>query len=413
MSKQRSSTETRTEGRPPLGFFYAPPPEETITLLDLGVAIARHRRLILVCMLGALVLGLVAAMNAPRRYVAEAKLVLSVSKEGNEALSLLRSFGLSMGESSIITPNVYPEIVQSPDFLLALARDTFYVGHLRQRMTLRDYYWRRQLRQKSWGYYLSLWNWMGGAKAAAQTPQATEIVALGPEEHALVQLLRQTLTVSVKGGEDDQRGEASIISVRATTDDPYLSAGIVEQAIDHLQDAIKRIKTEKARENLKFLEWKFAQVEAELRQAENELARFLDANRNPQTAQLRAEMERLQRQVSFKEQLYREVQLQKTLAEIQVQKDAPVLSVVQPPVSPYGPSGRSRKQILLLSLILGLMVGLGLTLVSYLISYSASEEERRRKLEEVRALLNPRIWWRDLLELVQTVRHRVARLIDT
>ncbi len=191
-----------------------------------------------------------------------------------------------------------------------------------------------------------------------------------------------------------------MITVRAETEDPYLSAAIVERAIRHLQAAINRIKTEKARQDLEFLERKFAQVEAELRQAENELARFLDANRNPQTAQLRAEMERLQRQVSFKEQLYRELQLQKTQAEIQVQKEAPVLSIVQPPVPPDQPTGTSRKVIVLLFLFLGVFVGLALAFVNHWLSRPPADDEERRKVEEVRALFRPATWWGEVKALV-------------
>jgi len=191
-----------------------------------------------------------------------------------------------------------------------------------------------------------------------------------------------------------------VIVLRAETEDPYLSAALVARAIQELQRAINRIKTEKARQNLAFLTQKFAQVEAELRQAENELARFLDANRNPQTAQLRAEMERLQRQVSFKEQLYREIQLQKTQAEIQVQKEAPVLSIVQPPVPPDQPSGTSRKLIVLLFLFLGVFVGLGLAFMNHWLSRPPSDDEERRKVEEVRALFRPATWWGEVKALV-------------
>jgi len=308
----------------------------------------------------------------------------------------LRSFGLSLGEGEIVSPSVYPDIVGSPDFLLALARDTFYIAEEGRRMTLVEYYGRR-----SWLSYLNPLRWLRGRETTpVQSLYADSLIMPTEEEYAAIKELQEVLSASEKKGGGLLNQEGGVIVLRAKTEDPYLSAALVARAIQELQRAINRIKTEKARQHLAFLTQKFAQVEAELRQAENELARFLDANRNPQTAQLRAEMERLQRQVSFKEQLYRELQLQKTQAEIQVQKDAPVLSVVQPPVPPDEPSGTSRKLIVLLFLFLGVFVGLGLAFMNHWLSRPPSDDEERRKVEEVRALFRPATWWGEVKALV-------------
>ncbi len=381
---------------PPGWSYYGPPEEDEISLLDLGVVIARQRRVIVVSVLVALVLGVVVALLSPKSYVAEAKLAPSSTGASSSALSALRSFGLNLGEEEIVSPSVYPDIVQSPDFLLALARDTFYIAEEGRRMTLVEYYGR-----KSWLSYLNPLNWLrGGDEGPVHDLYSGELILPTEAEYEAIRKLREVLSASEKAGGGLLKEGPGVVTVRAETDDPYLSAALVARAIRHLQAAINRIKTEKARQDLEFLERKFAQVEAELRQAENELARFLDANRNPQTARLRAEMERLQRQVSFKEQLYRELQLQKTQAEIQVQKEAPVLSVVQPPMPPDEPAGTSRTLIALLFLFLGVFVGLGLAFVNHWLSRPPADEEERRKVEEVRALFRPATWWGEVKALV-------------
>ncbi len=401
---------------PPGWSYYGPPEEDEISLLDLGVVIARQRRVIVVSVLVALVLGVVVALLSPKSYVAEAKLAPSSTGSTSGALSALRSFGLNLGEGEIVSPSVYPDIVQSPDFLLALARDTFYIAEEGRRMTLVEYYGR-----KSWLSYLNPLNWLssllsGGEETPVRDLYSGALILPTEEEYTAIRALRGVLSASEKSGRGLLSDGGGVIVLRAETDDPYLSAALVARAIRHLQAAINRIKTKKARQDLEFLERKFAQVEAELRQAENELARFLDANRNPQTARLRAEMERLQRQVSFKEQLYRELQLQKTQAEIQVQKEAPVLSVVQPPVPPDAPSGTSRKLIVLLFLFLGVFVGLGLAFVNHWLSRPPSDDEERRKVEEVRALFRPATWWGEVKALVNG-RHREfkkeKKIVDT
>ncbi len=363
------------------------------------MVIARQRRVIVVSVLVALVVGVVVALLSPKSYVAEAKLAPSSTGSTSGALSALRSFGLSLGEGEIVSPSVYPDIVGSPDFLLALARDTFYIAEEGRRMTLVEYYGRR-----NWLSYVNPLNWLRSLLSSGEeTPMrdlySGALIFPTEEEYAAIRALQDIVGVSQQTG-GLLGNDVGALSLRAETEDPYLSAAIVERAIRHLQAAINRIKTEKARQDLEFLERKFAQVEAELRQAESELARFLDANRNPQTAQLRAEMERLQRQVSFKEQLYRELQLQKTQAEIQVQKEAPVLSIVQPPVPPDEPSGTSRKLIVLLFLFLGVFVGLALAFVNHWLSRPPADDKERRKVEEVRALFRPATWWGEVKALV-------------
>lgn len=393
--------ERQAYGMPPWppegGSYYGPlHADDEISLLDLGVVVARQRRVIVVSMLVALVLGVVVALRLPNTYIAEAKLAPSSTSSTGGMLSTFRSFGLSLGEGEIVSPSVYPDIVQSPDFLLALARDTFYIPAKGQRMTLVEYYGER-----SWLAYLNPLNWLRGSdEGPVQDLYSGALLLPTAEEYKAIKALQEVLKASAKAGGGLLKESPGIITVRAGTEDPYLSAALVERSIHHLQAAINRIKTEKARQDLEFLERKFAQVEAELRQAENELARFLDANRNPQTAQLRAEMERLQRQVSFKEQLYREIQLQKTQAEIQLQKEAPVLSVVQPPVPPDEPSGMSRKLIVLLFLFLGVFVGLALAFVFSWLSRLPAEEAEQQKVEEVRALLKPSTWWDEVKALV-------------
>ncbi len=393
---EQASTPPTGGSPPPPWAGYSLPEEDEISLLDLGVVIARQRRVIVLSVLVALVAGVVVALLSPRSYVAEARLAPSSTGSAGGALSALRSFGLNLGEDEIVSPSVYPDIVQSPDFLLALARDTFYIAEEGRAMTLVEYYGR-----ESWLARLNPLSWLRRREEGpVQDLYSGELILPTEEEYEAIRALREVLSASEKVGGGLLKEGPGVVTVRAETEDPYLSAAIVQRAIDHLQAAINRIKTEKARQDLEFLERKFAQVEAELRQAEQELARFLDANRNPQTARLRAEMERLQRQVSFKEQLYRELQLQKTQAEIRVQKEAPVLSVVQPPVPPDKPSGTSRKLIVLLFLFLGVFVGLGLAFVNHWLSRPPADEEERQKVEEVRALFRPSTWWGEVKALV-------------
>jgi len=62
----------------------------------------------------------------------------------------------------------------------------------------------------------------------------------------------------------------------------------------------------------------------------------MDRNRDIQTARLRTEVERLQRQVTIKMELYRELQTQLMQAEIELQHIQPVITLVEAPSTAPG-----------------------------------------------------------------------------
>ena len=198
-ASQQERQPSATPPAPPPGWsYYGPPEDDEISLLDLGVVIARQRRVIVVSVLVALVVGLVVALLSPKSYVAEAKLAPSSTGSGGGALSALRSFGLSLGEDEVVSPSVYPDIVQSPDFLLALARDTFYIAEEGRVMTLVEYYGRR-----SWLSYLNPLQWLRGRETTpVQSLYADSLIMPTEEEYAAIKELQEVLSASEKKAAD-------------------------------------------------------------------------------------------------------------------------------------------------------------------------------------------------------------------
>jgi uncharacterized protein involved in exopolysaccharide biosynthesis len=155
---------------------------------------------------------------------------------------------------------------------------------------------------------------------------------------------------------------------------------------------VRTIRTEKARQNLEFMMARFEEAQKELGQAEAKLGHFLDRNNNPQTAQLRIELDRLERNVSFKTQLYSDLQTQVTQAEIELQRSRPVITVLEEPTPRTVPSAPNRTLTVLLSLLLGGIVGTGLAVIRTVFVKQSRAENEREKLKEVRsAFISPRL----------------------
>ena len=182
------------------------------------------------------------------------------------------------------------------------------------------------------------------------------------------------------------------MTISATAGGPQLAASLAQSFLRHFTTRVREIRTEKVRERLEFVEGRFEEAEQELETVEEQLAQFLERNQNPTTATLQFRRDRLQRQVSFKEQLYSELQSQLTQTRLDLQRRQPVVTVLEEPVPPMNRSAPSRTLIVVLSLILGVLLGIGSAFVSTFLQSSEKDPEEQEKLEELKKAFAENGW---------------------
>ena len=187
--------------------------------------------------------------------------------------------------------------------------------------------------------------------------------------------------------------ETGIMTISVTAGEPELAAGLTQSFLGHLRDRVQRIRTEKAKRNLEFVEQRFGEAKEQLREAERKLAQFTDRNKQINSARLRTQRDRLQRQVTFASDLYSQLQGQKTKAAIELQRSEPVVTVVEEPVPPIERSAPRRTLLLLLSLIVGGIVGVGGAFIRWSIGEVKQAPEGRKTLEKIKEELVPE-WWK-------------------
>jgi uncharacterized protein involved in exopolysaccharide biosynthesis len=153
---------------------------------------------------------------------------------------------------------------------------------------------------------------------------------------------------------------------------------------------VRELRTKRVREKLGFIERRFQEAQDELEDAENRLAQFLERNQNPTTAQLQFQRDRLQRQVRFKEQLYSNLQGQLTQSRLDLQRQQPVVTVVESPVPPAEPSSPNRPLIVFLSVVLGTFFGVAGAFVASFLSPDQKDQQRADKVAQIRDAFMPR-----------------------
>lgn len=367
--------------------------EETYSFLDLLLVITRNRRIIAMTTAVCVAFALVVAIFSPSEYRASAKVIRETSVENPGGLAgglmALRGLGISIGGTSAgLTAETYPDILRSREVRLAVARSQFYFHKIDSTMSLVDHH------NRSPGVFILLLD--GLKKATIGLPgtimglfrdkspepivpgESSELLFLTKEEEDTIRWLTDVVSIGV----DRTSG---IMSISVTTHDPLLSAQLAQILTDHLTDRVREIYTQKTHENLEFIQERFLEADGELEEAEEKLAMFMDRNRNPETERLRTAMDRLQRKVTFKTQLYSDLQTQLTQAEIELQRSQPVITLVEAPVPPLKPSGPRRKVMVLVSLFLGLMAGTGLGYVKTYLGNLNNDQGDKSKLEEIKA----------------------------
>ena len=122
-------------------------------------------------------------------------------------------------------------------------------------------------------------------------------------------------------------------------------------------------KIENARSLYEFTSEQFNAKQKEFYALQDELAEFTDRNRNISSAQFQNQKQRLEAQYSIVNAVYTELAKQKEQAAIQVSKDTPIFSVIDPVVVPKEKTSPKRGLLLVIYTFLGVVLSIGYVLV--------------------------------------------------
>ncbi len=381
---------------------YGPRQEDEVSLLDILLVLARYKTLIVRTVLVFTLLGVTYALLAEEEFTSEAQVVREAQQEGGGSLpggissGALSGFGINLGGSaSGLTPAAFPDVLTSREVRLAVVRDTFRFPDAERPMTFVDYVNRPPGALSSvldytlwlpWTLKGTLGQAISGSPAPAGTTDAGAPRIPSEEEDKALKSISGKISASV----DEETG---LMTISVTAGGPQLAASLTESFLDHFTTRVRAIRTEKVRERLQFVEGRFEEAEQELETAEEQLARFLERNQNPTTATLQFRRDRLQRQVSFEEQLYSSLQSQLTQTRLDLQRRQPVMTVVEQPVPPMSRTSPQRTFIVLIAFLFGGMVGVGGAFVKAFLANAKNhdDEARLKKVQQIREELIPNL----------------------
>jgi len=341
--------------------------EDEIDLIQLAKTLWAGRRTVIKTTLIFMVLGLFIALFSAKEYTASTTMVPQSAESGSKlggslgGLAAMAGIDLgSMGGGSAIPPTLYPIIIESVPFQKEMMKIPLSVEGVENEVTFAHYYEEvyepgvfEIMKRYTIQLPRHLINAIRGSRVAADNPNGDDLLTITFKDKLLMERLSDQLSLEV----NDKDG---YVSISAVMPEARQAAEVVLKAQTLLQEAIIDFKIQKAKDQLAFIEERYAEKEVVFLKAQEKLARFRDQNKNVRTAVAQSQMERLQTEFSIASSVFTEMAKQLETQKIQVKEDTPVFTIIEPVSIPFERSKPNRPMILIIWTFLGGIIGVGM-----------------------------------------------------
>lgn len=324
--------------------------ELEIDLMEYARKLWAARKLLIKVAGIAAIVGIVIAFSIPKKYTAEVTLSPESGKGGGSSLSgmaaMLGIGSVNMGgDANALNISMTSDIVATTPFILELFDtqvktldgevDTTLVAYLE---TESAPWWSMlmSLPGKAIGGMMSLF----ASDEEEAGKKAINPFQLTPKQMGQVSAIKKIIMA-----ESDKKTGMTKVSV--TLQDPLVAATMVDTVLNKLQKYITKYKTSKAQEDCDYWEQLYKQRQQEYYQAQENYARYSDANQGVILQSVRIEQERLQNEQSLAFQVFSQVATQLQMSRAKLQEEKPAFAILEPASVPIYPSGTSRKVILI------------------------------------------------------------------
>lgn len=348
--------------------------EEEVDIWDLVALIWNNRIYIILFAIAFTLIGLFHVTYGPaEQYVSNAILLQETAGGGSNTQRLIQQFGGAFGfstsgggEAGRISADLYPFIISSAAFQNEIIYEELDFSTFEEPLTLHEYFnehYEKPIRDSVYDlaskYTIMLpftvIDFVQGISFTEKAKDSVEVVEyddrildLSSDDQAAMAELTERITVTIDG---------NLIDVTTQLPDPEAAAMLNVLVIEKIQEYITEYQVEKARNNLEFIQRQYERAKEQYEQTQNELATFLDQNVNISTNVARVEEERLQNETNRANNIFNSVAIELKQAELRLQEETPIFSVLQKSRLPTTSVGSSY-QLVVVFAIVGAIIGL-------------------------------------------------------
>ena len=338
--------------------------EKKENILDLRIIVPmllKRWKLYAIYMAGAIVFSLIFVFTIPRYYACQIMLAPEASSGGMSSILSSFGFGETKETNDAISPNLYPDLMQSKDFIVSLF--PVEVTTLDGKINTTYYEYLLKHGKNSWyGKIIGKVKKMlepkdeivntSGANGRTYSPS----FLLTEKQHDIA----AAISGKIRYNYDKKTG---VVTVTVTDFDPLVCALIADTISNRLQDFILNYRTKKARNDLEYSQLIYNQTKAEYEECNNRYVAAVDANWDIINETAKAKLEALNNEKTMKHQTFNTATQKLEAAKAKLQEAIPVTTILQGASVPQKPAGPKR---VLITIALMLLAGFICTV--YLIS---------------------------------------------
>ena len=282
-------------------------------------------------------LGVAVALLQPKHYTSTVILAPELSSKSDlpsSLTSLSSVMGLDFGSlgrknPDAIYPEIYPEVLRSPDFLIEL----FDIP-----VTLTDG------TQTTYSIHLA---------ENYKEEVLPELTASAIDLHHLTEAQERMCTAMSRNILSSLERDNSLITIAVTDEDPNVAYAVADTVQSKLQTYICDYRTKKARNDYDYTKVLVDKARQEYLDAQRAAATYADANISVFKQKVIIQSEILQNEFQIKYQQYNALAQQLQAAEAQIQESTPVYTIIRSATAPNRASSTPRSIIVILWVMVG------------------------------------------------------------
>lgn len=332
--------------------------EISIDLIKILKDLLNYKWTILLISIVCGILGAVYSLTMVNEYSSTVKMLPEIdSKQGGGGLSGLKSLaglaGVDLGSASgseAIRPDLYPNILQSTPFLLTVLDQKIYVAKTKKWVLVKDLFGKEAIKPTLH---------LGDSKSEEKNPEDLAIIPQNAIAKEAIQLNKKTdgLVNAIKSrisAEIDKKSGVITISVKMP--DPIAATSIATYTQNYLTNYVTTYRTQKAKTELEFLSKRKHEAKDSYDKALFNLSSYQDQNRNLFLNVARDMEKKLQYEVDVAYNIYNSISTQVEDSKIKVQRQVPVIKILEPAQVPVNKTEPKRSLITLGFLFFGFIL---------------------------------------------------------
>ena len=340
--------------------------EDEIDLIALLKKIWQGKALIIRTMLFFMFFGIVFAITSPIIYTSSSTFIpqSDTGSSSNNLSGVASLVGINLGgisNGTEIPPSIYPKILESTSFKRELLNLRLENPDSVSKIKLYEYLTKNKGTDvigliKKYTILLPFTILQAIKGDDKKEFKNTSEMFVGVEEERLFKKLDGILLLSVNQKE-------GFVTLSANMDKPVTAALVAKGAQEILQKKVIDYKIKSASQVLAFNKAQLALKKIEFDSIQNKLALFNDTNLNIIDSRFNNRRQGLESEFAIINSVYQELSKQVEQAKLQVSRDTPIFSVINPVTVPNQRSDPKRTLIVIMSLFLGMSLSIGYILI--------------------------------------------------